>query len=309
MTEKELFYFKTVADEHSISKAAQKLYIAQPSMSQYIKRIETNIGTQLFIRTPSGLTLTYAGERYYHMAAQILKIFENFETELSDINELKTGLIHIGITNHLGTVLLPKILTHFSTLCPGVEIKITEETSGMLEDLLLSGQLDLALMHAPKENTNPSISYELLSGDPFLIVTSDDSPVSHKAIFSNDTLHPVLDVCHLSKEQFIMLPPGQRIRQVTDSILKKAGISHPDIRLTVKNFATAGQLAASGLGCTLIPAQYIHIVPAHEKAAFYTIPDTYGASWDLCIATAANTFLSKADLLFLDIVRAECKTL
>ena len=96
MTSRELEYIKTVADEKSISSAARKLYIAQPSLSQSLQRIEENLGAKLFNRTPSGLTLTYAGERCYQMACQVLKIYSDFEAEISDINQLKTGRIVMG---------------------------------------------------------------------------------------------------------------------------------------------------------------------------------------------------------------------
>ena len=70
MTSKELLYVKTVADEKNISRAAKKLFMAQPSLSQSIQRIEESVGTPLFNRTSSGLTLTFAGERYYHTGSQ-----------------------------------------------------------------------------------------------------------------------------------------------------------------------------------------------------------------------------------------------
>lgn len=91
MTSKELLYVKTIAEEKNISKAAQKLFVAQPSLSQSLQRIEDALGTRLFNRTAGGLTLTYAGEKYYQMAAQILKMYDDFETEVSDINNLRPG--------------------------------------------------------------------------------------------------------------------------------------------------------------------------------------------------------------------------
>ena len=129
MTTKELLYVKTVADEHNISKAAKKLFMAQPSLSQSIQRIEESIGMPLFHRTTTGLTLTFAGERYYHMAVQVLKMYEDFQLEISDINNLKTGHIHIGITNHLGTLVLPRVLPAYKNICPHVEITIHEENT------------------------------------------------------------------------------------------------------------------------------------------------------------------------------------
>lgn len=159
MTSRELEYIKTVADEKSISSAARKLYIAQPSLSQSLQRIEENLGAKLFNRTPSGLTLTYAGERCYQMACQVLKIYSDFEAEISDINQLKTGRIVMGTTNHLGTVILPEILLEFKENSPSVELEILEDNTGNLEAKLLTGAMDFALLHAPKLAPNPLLNW------------------------------------------------------------------------------------------------------------------------------------------------------
>lgn len=307
MTQRELIYIKTVADEKSISRAAKKLFIAQPSLSQYIKRIEAGLGTPLFRRTSAGLTLTYAGERYYLMAVQILKLCDNFEMEISDINNMKTGRIHIGITNFLGTVLLPKVLPRFTSLCPSVELNVTEETSAGLESLLAAGKLDFVIMHAPQELENPLLQYEQLSRDPFLAVTSRDRPLSLCSQENKSGRYPLLERECLIRSRFIMVPQNQRIRQITDSILRAAGIKSPEILLTVKSFATAQLLAAAGLGVALIPSQYAKITVSDVEPVFYSIPEAYCAYWDLCITTAKDAFLSKADQLFLRILREHLK--
>lgn len=306
MTEKELYYFKTVADEKSISGAAKKLYVAQPSLSQFIKRIETGLKTSLFSRTATGLTLTFAGERYYRMASQVLKIYEDFETEISDISEMRTGRIHIGITSHLGTLLLPELLSRFASLCPFVEMQVTEETSDVLEQLLSCGKLDMVIMHAPKIIENPGIEYDFLSRDPFLIVTSKNHALPHLTEYVSPDGLPLLDVRGLKEERLITLPPSQRIRQVTDLILKKADILNPDIYLTVKNFATAQLLAAAGLGYTMIPAQYTTIPAMQNDALLYAVPEEYEAYWDLCIATLKDAFISKADMLLIKLLKEHC---
>ena len=174
MTSKELLYVKTVADERNISRAAKKLYIAQPSLSQSIQRIEESVGTPLFNRTNTGLSLTFAGERYYHMASQILKIYEDFELEISDINDMKTGRIHMGTTNHLGTIVLPQVMKKFRQICTYVELHVSEENTAVLEQLLLSGELDFCIMHAPKKNAHPQIQYDIMNKDPFVIALSPD---------------------------------------------------------------------------------------------------------------------------------------
>ena len=212
MTSRELEYIKTVADEKSISSAARKLYIAQPSLSQSLQRIEENLGAKLFNRTPSGLTLTYAGERCYQMACQVLKIYSDFEAEISDINQLKTGRIVMGTTNHLGTVILPEILLEFKENSPSVELEILEDNTGNLEAKLLTGAMDFALLHAPKLAPNPLLNYEFLSEDPFVIALAAGHPLIEKAQKKPGYLFPVLDVRLLKNEPLILLHSQQRIR-------------------------------------------------------------------------------------------------
>lgn len=308
MTQKELLYIKTIAEEKSISKAARLLFIAQPSLSQFLQKIEEDLGTPLFNRLSNGLTLTYAGERYYSMATQILKIYENFEIEISDMNDLKTGRIHLGTTNHLGNLVLPKILPRFHETCPYIELFITEDTSQALEQKLLARQVDFAIMHAPKEPSASQIEYEVLSRDPFVIVLPPDHPLLAKAAEQSGYDYPVLDVRLLQQEPFIMLHKPQRIRQVCDAVLAKAGILKPWISLVLKNYETAQQLAAQGLGITMVPQQYARIAAQCDRTAFCSIDTTYDAAWDMCIATLKNNYLSKADRFFIEMFRSVCRT-
>lgn len=306
MTSKELLYVKTVAEQKNISRAAKKLFIAQPSLSQSIQRIEESVGTPLFNRTNSGLTLTFAGERYYHMASQVLKMYEDFELEISDINNLKTGRIHLGITNHLGTLTLARVLPKYKEICSHVEIFISEETSARLEQMLLSGELDFAIMHAPaKSGSQPQLSYDTLSRDPFVLAMPPHHPLISQAAEKTGYPYPVLDIRLLKDENFLMLHKEQRIRQITDEVLLRAGIPQPHTALTLRNFETVQLLAAQGLGVTMVPLEYSRIASREYMPTLLCIDEEYGAYWDMCIASLENGFLSKADQLFIRMAK-EC---
>lgn len=306
MTSRELLYVKTIAEEGNISKAAKKLYIAQPSLSQALQKLEEQLGAPLFNRTTSGLSLTYAGERYYHMASQILKMYENFEIEISDINNLKTGRIHLGITNHLGILTLPRTLRRFLQICPFVEVLVTEDNTDNLEKRLLTGELDFVVAHAPAELQYNRISYETLQRDPFVLVASPDHPLSLKAVPMQGYPYPVLDLRLLEGEPMIRLHPGQRIRQVTDTVLKRAGIRRINTIMTLRNHTTAQLLAAKGIGTTMVPLQYSRLSVEQEEApCLFSIDNRYEAWWDMCIATLEGSFLSKADQLFIRCMKEE----
>ena len=306
MTTKELLYVKTVADEKNISKAAKKLFIAQPSLSQSIQRIEESVGTELFNRTSGGLTMTFAGERYYHMAVQVLKLYQDFEMEISDINNLKTGRIHLGTTNHLGTLVLPKVLPRFHELCANIELNISEENTTILEQLLLSGELDFALMHAPSDPAqHPQFHYDIMKRDPFVLAIAPDHPLTALAEIREGYPYPVLDIRLAAKEPFLMLHTSQRIRQITDNVLRRAGITRPRISMTLRNFETTQLLAAKGMGLALIPLEYSRISLSDFQPSLLCIDKKYHAYWDTCIATLKDGFLSKADQLFIRIAKEE----
>ena len=302
MTTKDFEYFRTIADEKSISKAAKKLFIAQPSLSQYIKRIEDSVGVPLIIRSSTGISLTYAGERYYALASHVLKSMEDFSFEISDISELQAGKVNVGITRHLGTILIPLILPVFHHKCPNIEITINEATSSLQEEYLLKNQIDFTLMHLPiPKNQNPSIHYIDLGEDPFMAVLPPDSPLLSKAHGKNKDGYPYLDIKELKDEPFIMESKGQRIRQIADNILEKANILTPNILLETTSISTVIQCISAGIGVALLPKQYLSLMRPVVKPIVCAIPEEYSAVWHMCIATTQNAYLSKADNLFLSI--------
>lgn len=304
MNSRELLYVKTVARAGTISKAAQELFVAQPSLSQSIQRIEESLGVPLFNRTASGLTLTYAGERYCQMASQILKIYGDFEAEVSEISNLKTGRVHLGITNHLGVVVISQVLPEFHQLYPGIEVFVSEENTATLEQKLLTGELDFAIMHAPApKNSQPLIQYDTLKDDPFVIVLSRDHPLNARALKSPQSPYPVLDLAHLKDEPFLMLHKQQRIRQITDAAFKRAGLTQPKVLLTLRNYETAQALAARGFGLTLLPSEYAALNQSRFLSSLLSVPPEYGAKWSMCISTLKSGFLSRADQMFIQLVK------
>jgi DNA-binding transcriptional LysR family regulator len=110
--------------------------------------------------------------------------------------------------------------------------------------------------------------------------------------------HPVIDLKETKKEPYIMVSPEQRIRQITDSVLKKAGIKNPTILFTLKNYKTAQLLAESNLGITLIPTEYAKLSLISSPRCL-SIESKYQAYWDMCITTVKGAYLTKAAETFL----------
>lgn len=302
MNDRELIYFKTIAETRSISKAAKKLFIAQPSLSQAIQKIEDSLGIKLFSRTYDGMTLTLAGEKYYIAATEMLNIYNDFKNEVTYINDLKRGRINIGITGFMGTYLLPELIPRFTKDFPNIEIYVSEMDSTLIEQSLSDGTIDFAIMHNHPLKENKSINYDVLYRDPFLLVTKKDHPLSKFCHTDENNLYPSIDISLFKDEKFILLDKNKRIRQVSDIIFNIEGIN-PTISLTLKNYESARRIASTGFGVTLIPMQYIKIFEGKYDADYYLINKNKYAFWDTCIATNPNTYLSKASKVFIDLIK------
>lgn len=305
MTENELLYVKCVAEEKSLSKAAQKLGLTQPTLSKCLQRIEAALGTKLFKRTSAGLLLTFAGERYYHVAAEILRIYSDLAIELSDINDLKKGAISVGCTMYLTTYLLPLVLPSFKKQCPNIEVNIIEENSTDLERALSSGSIDFAIMHMEpfreKSVVHQNIVFHPLLDDPFLLVTRPEHPLGAFSVKDHSGEFPRIDLTRFANEPFIMVKRGQRIRQVSELILQRAGIN-PPITLTTKSYETARRLASQGIGVTFVPLQYLRIFVDTYRTAIYRVDDRYSPYWTLCVALPHKAYVSKAAQVFIRMV-------
>ena len=150
---RELHYLLALAEEKSISRAAERLFMAQSSLSQFLSTTESHLGYKLFIRTSSGIRPTEPGKRMIRFAQDTLAEFHRAKDEIQDIGNLKGGHVILGISSFRGSFLLPPVLQAFQQKYPGVRVQIVEENSLALEQLLLTGKIDLALLVMPEKRS------------------------------------------------------------------------------------------------------------------------------------------------------------
>lgn len=295
---KQFEYVLTVTQEKNFSRAAKKLFISQPSLSQYINRLESQLGFTIFDRSSNPLTLTYEGELYVETAHNILELLNDFNRRIRESAQLKKGRINLGLTPSKASNPLPAILPVFKEKYPGVELNITEATSFRLENMLLEGKIDLCMLNLPIQNKN--IDYKpILTEELFLAAPPDFySPYEVK---SPDSPYPVIDLKYLSEESFILMHPEQRIRQITDSSFLSAGI-RPKIVMETGSIDTALRLSASGAGFSFVPESSVRFAGLVKPPKYYNISD--GFSWTLVVAYKQNSSGSKLRNAFIDTVRS-----
>lgn len=165
-----LYYFSELAKDLHMTKTANRLFISQQTLSNHILRLENYYGVKLFYRKPS-LSLTYAGEHVLAYANTLNREDTNLKDILSDIQHQERGVLRFGASTLRMNTCLPEVLTEFSSRYPNVEIRITETNSKPLEELILNGDIDLAIILHGVEN--PSIEKKHLMSDQIYLCVTD----------------------------------------------------------------------------------------------------------------------------------------
>lgn len=294
-----LEYFVTVAEELNITKAAERLYISQQSLSNQIIKLENELNVKLFSRSPS-LALTYAGETLLRHAKNLLDSRDQMLKEIEDIKETKRGTIKIGVSHTRGRVLLPDILPSFQAKYPLVEVSLVEGNTETLESKLRHGEVDVALSFAPRIQEGIE-SVELVTDRLLLVVPHRfmDELFGKQADTMREKFSQSADLSAFKDCPFLLLNKGNRIRTLVDSCFEKNGIT-PNIILETENTETAFSLARVGMGITVYPAMFLGgATSAADEVDFFPIIGEETAT--LVVSYAQGRYLSTAVKDFIDI--------
>lgn len=293
---RQLQYMLKVAEEGSFSKAAQKLYISQPSLSQCIQRIEQRFGLQLFDRVTTPLRLTYAGEVFVANARRMLNLNHQFQSQMQEIIDFKRGRLTIGVTNIRGSILFPNILPSFCRKFPGIEVSHKDGTLAELEDLAIRGETDLSLINLPLNK--PHFISEPLFTESVVLIAPRSHPLNKLAVTRPPW--PQIHLADLREEPFLLLQKGRKLRQLADQSFINAGFN-PRIVFESDNHETILSLVKAGLGITFgldVSAQF----SITDQVAFFTL-DKPLPSQTFAAVYCKERHLSRAALEFIALTK------
>ena len=273
-------YVYEVYREKSFSKAAQNLYISQPSLSARIKQIEEQIGEPLFDRSTNPLQLTEIGKVYIEAAEEIFKIEQRVENYINNLTTLKTGHLSIGASNLFAAYVVPQLFTQFKQKFPDIHIQITEGHTSQLEAMLSNNSVDFVIDNYRYDNT--LYNKQLYCRENILLAVPKHFSVhdelteyqlSYNNVKSKSYLTPASPAVPLhafSGLPFIMLMPGNDTRLRGDRLCRKAGF-HPNIILEFNQQSTAYMAASTQLGATFISDILVSQLPSFENLVYYKL--------------------------------------
>ena len=297
-------YILKIAEEQSISLAAKKLYISQPSLSQLLAGVEKQLGAPLFDRSCSPLQPTYIGELYLRTARQILDLDEQLRQKADDVLHLKRGRLTIGSSPLRSTYLLPQFIPQFQQACPGIELILKESTTLQLEELAQSGEVDLVLSLLPIDARR--FAWEPLFEERLLLALPPEHPLCARygLIPGKPDPQAVIDLAELAAAPFILMHNEQKIHRTLFDLCQAAGFT-PHIQLETRSMDTAQALAGAGMGATLLPDTLVR-AKRPDKAPCYAELSTHPAR-TVILAWRRGRYLSHAARAFLTQLQAFCR--
>lgn len=245
MTLNELRYIVALARERHFGRAAEAAFISQPTLSVAVKKLEDELGTQLFERTKHDVTPTPVGERIVEQAQQILESVQRIrETARGDADQLH-GPLRLGAIYTIGPYLLPHLVPELHERAPAMPLILEEGYTHELRRRLKQGELDAILISLPFEE--PGVVTMPLYDEPFVAVL----PSTHPAALQEE-----IDLSELARADLLMLGPGHCFRDQIIEHCPECGRSvstdgHP--ALGGSSLETLRHMVASGLGVTVLP--------------------------------------------------------
>ncbi|WP_294739217.1 LysR family transcriptional regulator [uncultured Pseudomonas sp.] len=242
MTVKQMRAFLAVAQTLSFAAACERLHLSQSALSLTIKGLEEGLGGRLFSRNTRNVALTPEGESLLPLARRLIADWDNAEDELRQRFTLQRGRVTVAAMPSFAGNLLPPILKIFRARYPQVNVTVNDVINEQVLEMVRDRQVELGVAFEPSESS--SLMFTPLYVDRFVAVVPGDSPLAHRADIDWQTL---------LQQPFITLQRPSTVRVMLEEHLKARDMKLP-VALESHQLATVGQMVASGLGVSAVPA-------------------------------------------------------
>ena len=240
---RQLRYLVALADERHFTRAAAREHIAQPALSQQIRRLEQEVGLALVERTTRRVTVTEAGQTLVARARRILSEVDSANAEMQALAGVRTGHVMVGTMHTMGPVDVSVALAVFHQRHPGVELTVREQSSEELAEMLRDDGLDLAFLSVTERMESHGLGLHQLVSEELVVVLPRDHRLAARG---------TLRMAELAGEHFISYREGARLRELLTIAARHAGFE-PQIKLESNESERIKRLVARDMGVAILP--------------------------------------------------------
>jgi LysR family transcriptional regulator, transcription activator of glutamate synthase operon len=290
MEVRQLRYLVALADERHFTRAAAREHVAQPALSQQIRRLEEQVGVPLVERTTRSVALTEAGELLVARARRILNELDAAQAELEALKGVQVGHVTVGVLHTMGPVDVSLALALFRERHPGVELTVREQSSEELAEMLRLDELDLAFLSVTERVESHGLGlHQLISEELVLVVSPGHRLAGRRRV----------RMAELAGEEFVSYRAGSRLRELLESAGRSAGFE-PRVTLESNESERIRRLVGRGLGVAILPRSDVER-PGPEVAVAALVEPAL--TRDITLAWREDRRLAPAGAAFLELAR------
>lgn len=279
---KEAEYVLTILAEGNLTRAAQKLYIAQPSLTQLLQKLEIQMGTKIFYRNGRDYVPTQAGNVLVEACQKICKISRDLENRIQDFSQKHQRTVIVGAPFNIGAYLFPRLFQIYRDECPDTQFIPVEARSAELEKDLLESEIDLAVMPLSTDKFNSEIRHAVLMKEHMVMSVPKGHSLNGKCKVISGERYPYIDVSLTDGENYILSAPGQKLFDVCRKIFSAAKIIPHPIFVS-RSFEAKKRLSAAGMGLTIFPEHYHEFYQSPGEANYYYLLPPCDFTWDIAV--------------------------
>jgi LysR family transcriptional regulator, hydrogen peroxide-inducible genes activator len=241
----QLRYFVAVADEGNFSRAAAKVRVAQPSLSQQIRKLEAEVGQPLFDRLPRSVVLTEAGRCFIDYARQILASIGDARRCVDELKGEVAGDLAVGAIPTIAPYIFPELVVTFQKHYPEVTLEIVEDVTDGITRRVEGGELDVAIASTCQQS--PTVRRESLGSEALLALVPERHPLAKKTMVALDDL---------KSQRFLLLHEMHCLSQQVNHLLEARRL-RPEIALAGSQLGTIANMVAASIGVSIVPQMMV----------------------------------------------------
>lgn len=273
MNLKEIEYMVAIAEEGTLTRAAEKLFLTPSALTQQLVHLEKEIGMPLFIRSRGGWTPTDAGEIYLKTAREMLNMKRETYKQLQDIAQTKKGILSVGFPPDRGAAMFTAVYPAFHREYPHVQVSSYEASVRRQQQMIAQGKLDVGFLTLC-DHQRTDDNYIFLNTEELLLAVPADHPLCARAVPcpDGDCLtgdFPEMELGLFRDEPFARIYRESTIRSFSDGLFRQAGFS-PTVLFETSSCHTILEMVHAGLCCGLVPSVYTKQAP--PGIAFFSLP-------------------------------------
>lgn len=285
-----------IAEEKSITRAAEKRFVTQSALNQQLQKLEAEMGTELFVRLRGNWQPTKAGEVYLSVARQMLLLKQDAYRRIADCAEQDRRRMAVGLIPERGVDMFTAVYPPFHRNHPQIQLEPVECHVTAMQRMISAGQLHLGLATLIEQQKDNNLYHPMAEEEIVLAV-----PANHALAQEGSSVWRAareMPLARFAEDPFVLIYQRSTLFQVTEPLFRAAGFA-PRVLFSTSSNVSKFRIVASGLGCALLPAVY---AKPDERVRYFRLAQH--PSWQITLCSRKNGYLGKAEEDYLALCRA-----